>query len=196
MVTQDPSGMVSDGLLGLLSLLVMYRCFGNMHFMELKNNVYSYTAINTEIKNLLEMFEFYLMERQLGKPVDVLAAAVRDLRIIIQRLLIDYFIELSPEEESRFCSALASLLAGRTTMIPKTTKDDKNYFDYCIGEILTCFQWAQEIKSEFPQDAAIQKTLLLDIPILRPFDYGVRSKIRVVKPVRRKASKTKRKRRK
>lgn len=158
--------------------------------MKIKENAYSYTAINTEIKNLLEMFEFYLMERQWGKSVDTLAAAVRDLRIIIQRLLIDYFVELNPDEESRFCTALASLLAGRTNNIPKTSKEDRNYFDYCIGEILTCFQWAQEIKAEFPGDPATQKTFLLDIPILRPFDYGMRSKIKVVKP----KGKTKRRR--
>jgi hypothetical protein len=142
------------------------------------------TAINNEVKNLLEMFEFYLTERQLGKSVDVLASAVRDLRIIIQRLLLDYFINLSPDEESRFCTALASLLASRSTKLPKVTDEDKKYFDYCIGEILTCFQWAQEIKSEFPDDYPTQKTLLLDIPLLRPFDYGIRSKIMVVKPKR------------
>lgn len=142
------------------------------------------TAINNEVKNLLEMFEFYLTERQLGKPVDALAAAVRDLRIIIQRLLLDYFINLTPDEESRFCTALASLLAARSTRLPNVTDEDKKYIDYCISEILTCFQWAQEIKSEFPDDYPIQKTMLLDIPLLRPFDYGIRSKIMVVRPKR------------
>lgn len=142
------------------------------------------TAINNEVKNLLEMFEFYLTERQLGKPVDVLASAVRDLRIIIQRLLLDYFINLSSDEECRFCTALASLLAARSTKLPNVTEEDKEYFDYCISEILTCFQWAQEIKAEFPDDYLTQKTLLLDIPLLRPFDYGIRSKIMVVRPKR------------
>ncbi len=139
------------------------------------------TAINNEVKNLLEMFEFYLTERQLGKAVEDLAIAVRDMRIIIQRLLLDYFINLSPDEESRFCTALASLLASRSIKIPNAAKEDRKYFDYCIGEILTCFQWAQEIKAQFPEDNQTQRTLLLDIPILRPFDYGRRSKIRIVK---------------
>ena len=76
---------------------------------------YKPTAINAEVKNLLEMFEFYLMERQLNKPIDILATAVRDIRIIIQRLLINHFLKLGPEEETKFCVALASMLANRCT---------------------------------------------------------------------------------
>jgi hypothetical protein len=138
--------------------------------------------VNGEVKNLLEMFEFYLTERQLQKPINILSDAVHDLRIILQRLLIDYFLKLSTEEELRFCSTLASLLAERSTKIVSAGEDDKKYFDYLIGEILTCFEWAQEIKSEFPEDSDTQRILAFDIPLLRPFDYGIRAKIRMVKP--------------
>jgi hypothetical protein len=142
--------------------------------------------INGEVKNLLEMFEFYLTERQLQKQISVLSDAVHDLRIIVQRLLIDHFLKLSVEEESRFCSTIATLLAERSTRIPAAGEEDKKYFDYVIGEILTCFEWAQEIKSEFPDDLQTQKILALDIPLLRPFDYGIRSKIRMIKPPKKK----------
>lgn len=138
------------------------------------------SAVNGEIKNLLEMFEFYLTQRQLQKPIAVLGEAIHDIRIIIQRLLTEYFLKLSAEEESKFCSTIASMLAERCTRLPQVSDDDKKYFDYLIGEILTCFEWAQEIKAEFPDDLDTQKILLVDIPLLRPFDYGVRSKIRVV----------------
>ncbi len=146
-------------------------------------------ALNGEVKNLLEMFEFYLTERQLRKPIGVLGDAVRDLRIIVQRLLIDHFLALSPEDEVRFCSILATLLAERCTKLPNVLEADRKYFDYVIGEILTCFEWAQEIKSEFPDDIATQKILAIDIPLLRPFDYGVRSKIRMVEAPRPKGRK-------
>ncbi len=138
--------------------------------------------VNGEVKNLLEMFEFYLTERQLQKSIDVLSDAVHDLRIIVQRLLIDHFLKLSAADEGRFCSTLATLLAERSTRIPSANMDDKKYFDYVIGEILTCFEWAQEIKSEFPEDLDTQRILSFDIPLLRPFDYGIRVKIRMVRP--------------
>lgn len=147
---------------------------------------------NGEVKNLLEMFEFYLTERQLQKPISVLGEAVRDIRIIVQRLLTDHFLKLSAEDESRFCSALATMLAERTTKLPSVSEEDRNYFDYLISEILTCFEWAQEIKSEFPDDPTTQKILLVDIPLLRPFDYGIRSKIHVVAPKRPKRKQLKR----
>lgn len=139
-------------------------------------------VVNGEVKNLLEMFEFYLTERQLRKSISVLSDAVHDMRIIVQRLLIDHFLMLSEDEEARFCSTLAMLLAERSTKIPSANEEDKKYFDYVIGEVLTCFEWAQEIKSEFPDDAATQRILAFDIPLLRPFDYGIRAKIRMVRP--------------
>lgn len=138
------------------------------------------TDISNEIKNLLEMFEFYLVERQLDKPIEELASAVRDLRIIIQRLLIHHFLKFEAKEEAKFCTSLASMLAERCEKVPKMNDSDVKYFDYCIGEILVCFEWAQEIKSEFPNDFVAQEALALDIPLLRPFDYGIRSKIHVV----------------
>lgn len=144
--------------------------------------------INGEVKNLLEMFEFFLTERQLGKPIGVLGDAIHDLRIIVQRLLTDHFLKLPAEDEGRFCSTLATLLAERCARLPSVTEADRKYFDYLIGEILTCFEWAQEIKAECPDDPATQRILAIDIPLLRPFDYGVRSKIKMVRPPRKKKS--------
>jgi hypothetical protein len=38
--------------------------------------------VENDVYNLLEMFEFYLDERHLNKPIEILADSVRDLRII------------------------------------------------------------------------------------------------------------------
>lgn len=138
------------------------------------------------IYNLLDMFEFFLVERQLGKPIDDLAEAVRDLRIIIQRLLLEYVMQLTTGKTDRFAQALAAALAKRVATIPGQKAEDKKYAKYCIGEIITAFEWAVEIKKQFPRDAEAQRILALDIPVLRPFDYGLRTKIRLVKAPRRK----------
>jgi len=138
------------------------------------------------VYNLLDMFEFFLVERQLGKPIDDLAEAVRDLRIIIQRLLLEYVMKLTPAKAEKFASTLAVVLAKRSDSIPAQSREDKKYAKYCIGEIITAFEWSVEIKREFPRDAEAQRILALDIPVLRPFDYGLRKKIRLVKPPKRK----------
>jgi len=137
--------------------------------------------VEHEVTHLLEMFEFFLTERHLAKPVDRLGESVRDLRIIIGRLLSDYFMNLKASEEGKFCSALASQLADRAASLPFDETEDREYADYCIGEILTSFEYAQEIKEAYPDDTVLQKILALDIPILRPFDYGMRGRMTLVK---------------
>jgi hypothetical protein len=137
-------------------------------------------AVEDEVRNLLDMFEFFLTERRLGKPIDDLSDTVKDMRLIIGRLLIDHFMNLVDEDEANFCSALASMLADRSLTIPIENEGDNDYYDYCIGEILTAFEFAQEIKEAYPNDHVLQKILALDVPILRPFDYGLRNKLKVV----------------
>ncbi len=138
------------------------------------------------VHNLLEMFEFYLMERRLSKPIEVLSDSVRDLRIIIQQILLEHFLSLSPYQGERFIGTLATALAKRSTRVPAGGRGERKYANYVIGEILVSFEWAAEIKKEFPDDELRQRILALDIPVLRPFDYGLRSMIRLVKPPKKK----------
>lgn len=141
--------------------------------------------VESEVKNLLEMFEFFLTERQLAKPIEALGESVRDMRLIVGRLLVDHFLTLTPAAETRFCASLAAMLADRAADLP-SERDDSDYNAYCIGEILTTFEYAQEIKAAYPGDPVLQKILALDIPILRPFDYGLRRKLKLVSTKKRK----------
>lgn len=138
------------------------------------------------VKNLLDMFEFYLTERQLGRPIDKLGESVRDLRILIGRILIDYFLRLDAKDEEKFCSALAAMLAERAERVPTEDRADGEHVNYCITEIITSFEYAHEIKENFPDDPVFQKMLALDIPILRPFDYGLKGKLKIIPPQKKK----------
>ncbi|MFH0800750.1 MAG: hypothetical protein V2A66_11320 [Pseudomonadota bacterium] len=141
----------------------------------------SLLPVEDEVKNLLDMFEFFLAERHLDKSIGALGDSVRDMRLIIGRLLSDHFMKLPPEGEAKFCSSLASMLADRAETLPFDSDGDREYVDYCIGEILTSFEYAQEVKEECPEDPVLQKILALDIPILRPFNYGMRDRLSLVK---------------
>jgi len=142
--------------------------------------------IEEDVFNLLDMFEFYLMERRLEKPIEILADSIRDMRIIVQRILMEYFLETKKKDEDKFIKALAAVLAKRSMRIPYDSRADKKYIDYCVGEMITAFEWAAEIKKEYPNNPDIQRILAVDIPVLRPFDYGLRAKIRLVPPPRKK----------
>jgi hypothetical protein len=143
--------------------------------------------IEGEVKSLLDMFEFFLTERQLGKPIDSLGEAVKDIRIIIGRILVDYFLKLNEHEEEKFVSALAAMLADRCTGLPFDSDEDKAYQDYCVEQVLIAFEYADEVKRSYPEDHVLQKILALDIPILRPFDYGLQGKLKVLEKHKRRS---------
>ncbi len=140
--------------------------------------------VQAEIGNLLTMFDFYLAQRELRKSIEELHESVRDMRLIIGRLLMDHFLGLTRDEGQRFCAAIAEMLADRCVALAKKNPDDEEYYRYCVGEILTCFEYAMEIKREFADDPIFQKMLALDIPILRPFDYGLRGSLKVLHPTK------------
>lgn len=138
--------------------------------------------VRNEIKNLITMFEFFMTQRELGKPVNVLAESVRDMRVIIGRLLEEHFMNLTPTAGERFCKSLVTLLADAAVALLEEGEGDDDYIRYCIGEILTPFEYAKEIKKRYAEDPLLQKMLSTDIPVLRPFDYGIRGKLRVITP--------------
>jgi len=135
--------------------------------------------VKKDVENLLGMFEFFLTERQLGKSIEALGESVRDMRLIIGRLLVDYFLSLNTKAESKFCSVLVKMLSDLADSIPGENNDGE-YVDYCIAEILTAFEYAKEIKLAYSDDPVLQKMLAMDIPVLRPFDYGIRGRIKLV----------------
>jgi len=147
--------------------------------------------VQAEVKNLLTMFDFFMTQRQLGKPIDVLAESVRDMRLILGRLLMDHFLGLDDEEGERFTVALAEMLADCCEGVPdEKEKEDEDegeedYCNYCIEELITPFEYAREIKREFSDDPVFQKMLALDIPILRPFDYGLRGNLKLLEARKR-----------
>lgn len=136
--------------------------------------------MDEEVGHLLEMFEFFLVERSLGKPIKILSEAIADLRIIIGRLITDHFLDLPSIREADFCATLADLLSERAERIPLASEAEAEYIAYCIGEILTSFEWAQEVKIQFSYDPVMRRILAVDIPVLRPFDYGIRNRLRLV----------------
>lgn len=139
----------------------------------------------SDIRNLLDMFEFFLTERHLGKSIEVLGDIVRDMRLIVGRILVDHFLKLKADDEAKFCSALATMLADRCAELPADSSEEQAYQDYCIGEILVSFEYAQEIKEAYQDDQILQKILALDIPILRPFDYGLQGKLKIIEKQKR-----------
>lgn len=129
------------------------------------------STLKEEIQEVRRQVRHFLEERHRRRDVTHLNTMIRNLRISVQGLLLNYFIHMGLEESERFCNAFHDQLLGACG----EAKDaDHEYHQYYVQAIMTTFEWAHQIKSEIHDDPVTQRVLIIDIPILRPFDYGLK----------------------
>jgi hypothetical protein len=137
-----------------------------------------------EVTRFFETFELFITQRKLNKPVTELHQTLHEMRMQLIGIIARSFLTIPASDEAGFCRAFADGLAGICREFPQT-EQDQDYYDYCIAEILLCFEWVQQIKQECTGDLITQKVMLQDLPILRPFDYGLREQMRLLKTATR-----------
>lgn len=118
----------------------------------------------------------YLQARLAKEAITTLNEIIRNLRIVLQQVLIDYFLTLPLPKAREFRFALGDQLHNVCNELKRGggySVADQEHHQYCVREILACFEWAEQIKEEIPDDPVTQRILAVDIPILRPFDYGL-----------------------
>ncbi|PIR21304.1 MAG: hypothetical protein COV45_00735 [Deltaproteobacteria bacterium CG11_big_fil_rev_8_21_14_0_20_47_16] len=135
-----------------------------------------------EMTRFLESFELFITQRKLKKPVTELHQTLHELRMQLINIISRNFLTIPSTDEGNFCRMFADGLATVCQEFPQT-EEDQDYYDYCIAEILLCFEWVQQIKQECAGDLITQKVMLQDLPILRPFDYGLRGQMKLLKTV-------------
>lgn len=135
-----------------------------------------------EIVKVVAKVHDYWQARLDGQDVAVLSEIIRELRILLQAVLTDSFLSLPLPRAKEFRFALQDHLSNAcNTLGSRCSKTDMDHHFYCMQEVLTCFEWAEQIKSEIPDDLLTQRVLAVDIPILRPFHYGLAK----TKPIKR-----------
>ncbi len=128
--------------------------------------------IQQDIAQIVGLVRRYFQDRLTHESIASLSLVIHDLRIVLQRVLIDYYLHLPLDEERRFRGALSDqLIGGINQVYAGRDSEDREHRQYCLQEILACFEWAEQIKNEVPDDSVTQKILAIDIPILRPFRY-------------------------
>ena len=129
-----------------------------------------------EMKKIVDMVCRYFQARLQKETLSILNETVRTLRIALQTILTDHYLALPLSKAREFRYALADQLSNVCEEVRSRhncSHHDENHHRYCVKEILSCFEWAEQIKAEIPDDIITQRVLALDIPILRPFDYGI-----------------------
>lgn len=138
----------------------------------------------SEMIRVVEAVRRYFEVRLQREMIATLNETIRNLRILLQEILIDHYLVLPLPKAKEFRFALGDQLSNVCEELRQSgngTKEDDHHHRHCTKEILACFEWAEQIRAEIPDDPVTQKVLALDIPILRPFDYGLEKG----KPVKR-----------
>lgn len=141
--------------------------------------------IQEEMSQVVALVHQYLDGRLRKESISFLNQIIHDLRVLLKEVVTNYFLHLSLPEAKEFKSALADQLTSVCSdLSSRCSKEDEEHHRYCVREVMVCFEWAQQIKEEIPDDPLTQKILAIDIPILRPFDYGLRKAKIVRHPVK------------
>lgn len=131
-----------------------------------------------EMSKIVELFDCYLEARLAEEPIQLLNQYVREMRICLQYAITHLFLPLPLERGRKFRHALSDQLATLCgAKWAKASVQERRHQDYCRRQIMSCFELAEQIKEEVPDDPITQQILGVDIPILRPFDYGLGKKI-------------------
>lgn len=130
-----------------------------------------------ELKQILNLFNRYLEDRLNDEPIQILNEHIREMRISLQHAVTHVFLPLPIDKAREFRRAMADRL---TTLCDekrgRSSSGELQHQGYAVRQIMSCFEWAEQIKEEVPDDPITQQVLAVDIPILRPFDYGLGKK--------------------
>lgn len=131
--------------------------------------------IQEEMQQVVALVHRYFEHRIRKEKLDALSGIIHDLRVLLQQVVTNFFFHLPAEKAHQFRTTLADRLMGVCgSFHNRCSKEEEHHHRYCVREIMACFEWAEQIKKEIPDDPITQKVLAIDIPILRPFDYGLK----------------------
>lgn len=125
------------------------------------------------MNRVADLMQRYFISRSQQRELDFLNEIIRELRVLVQEVLTERFLPLPLPEARNYRFALADRLYSLCKDINGScpSEHEQNHYRYCVQQLMTCFEWAEQIKEEIPDDPVTQKILVVDIPILRPFCY-------------------------
>lgn len=96
---------------------------------------------------------------------------IRHVRTLIASLIHDYLTTRPPDLRELRLKIEEGLKRIRRTHKAEY-EEHQEYIDYCLREVALAFELADQIYVEYRTQPDVACTLIDDLPILRPFDYG------------------------
>lgn len=108
------------------------------------------------------------------EPIPQRNQTVRQLRMITTQLLQDAAGHgISAMQELREAMGKELHDMSRIGRARCGSPAEEEHLAYCLREIQLAFEMAEQIIAEYPTEPEIAKILIHDLPIFRPFDYGM-----------------------
>lgn len=133
-----------------------------------------------ELEKIGNLISYLITQRELAKPVSSLKRILRDLRLTILNIIITCYQPRSSADYFQFIEEVESYLAEFRDEIGDD-ECDVDYLDYCIEEILDSFSKVSKIKTANPS----KNGELLNMLILRSFDFKLNKIIRIMNSSKR-----------
>lgn len=130
----------------------------------------------SELEKLGDLVSYLVVQRELAKPVPNLRRILRDLRLVILGMIKSYYNPSNLEESELFVKEISDCLSSLQDGLDNEEFDEE-FIEYCTGEIVSTFKKAGRIKLANPT----VRGKLLDMLVLRSFDFKLKPLIRIVK---------------
>jgi hypothetical protein len=127
----------------------------------------------SNLHNLFDAVSLLLTQYRLHVALLDRQRTIRQVRSLIAAAIHD-FLESAPKDLRALRETISAGLAKQEKSASRQDAMHEEYIKYCLREIALAFELADQIYSEFRHKPEVAKTLISDLPILRPFDYGIR----------------------
>lgn len=123
------------------------------------------------LEGLTDAVALLLTQARRQEGLGPMQQTVADIRARVTQLFRDYIGACDlPTLQSLEEDLRLRLSQRRQLCIDGATSALRDHADYCLREVLVCFELARQICCQH-EAVEIRQRLLADLPILRPFDY-------------------------
>ncbi len=125
-----------------------------------------------DMQPLLDATALLITQSRLNTPLEDRQQTLRHLRKLIAQTILDIFQKRIAIDSIRD-SLERGLSRVRRDCLSGITAEQIDYAEYCLREIRIAFELAVQVMEEYRNDETVAQIMLRDLPIFRPFDYGV-----------------------
>lgn len=130
------------------------------------------SALSIAVQQLGDALTLLITQHRLSVAIPERQATVRSLRTLTTQLLAAAVATGAQDLKALRRHLETALATVASNCRPGASAEEQEYLGYCLKELRLTFELADQITAEYHTRPEIARTLIDDLPIFRPFDYG------------------------